>query len=278
MHRAAIHPCPFKEGPNLAWLKGSEAVTNIFIVVYSGVFPDSDAAPDAFPLEKGKPLSTDKFAVSDEDSPALCWESFQKLSHQHHAGIGVTVPAVVKFCPGERQDDISDKDAENEQIAGTLAELPIRSVHDKREFPRRKEREQDVQDILLGETSIMEHSRHHPGDGVRCRSAVNVKGNLAVEGGFSLQDAQNDLGNAAQTVGAVMWKTLFEVGGERVNMGEGSLGLFHTPYELPFVVFSAFWTTFFSTCQVLSPNGVSQRKYWDGRRAAHSGAFLGCAE
>ena len=163
----------------------------------------------------------------------------------------MTVPAVVEFCPGERQDDIPDKDAENEQIAGTLAELPIRSVHDKREFPRRKEREQDVQDILLGETSIMEHSRHHPGDGVRCRSAVNVKGNLAVEGGFSLQDAQNDLGNAAQTVGAVMRKTLFEVGGERVNMGEGSSGLFHTLYELPFVVFSAFWTPFFLTCQVL---------------------------
>lgn len=98
----------------------------------------------------------------------------------------------------------------------------------------------------------MEHPRHHPGDGVRCRSAVNVKGNLAVEGGFGLQDAQNDLGNAAQTVGAVMWKTLFEVGGERVNMGEGSSGLFHTPYGLPFVVFSAFWAPFFLTCQVLS--------------------------
>ncbi|AXH01179.1 hypothetical protein DVJ83_17845 (plasmid) [Deinococcus wulumuqiensis] len=78
-----------------------------------------------------------------------------------------------------------------------------------------------------------------------------MKGNLAVEGGFSLQNAQNDLSDAAQTVGAVMWKTLFEGGGERVNMGEGSSGLFHTPYELPFVVFSAFWTPFFLTCQVL---------------------------
>ena len=152
----------------------------------------------------------------------------------------MTVPAVVEFCPGERQDDIPDKDAENEQIAGTLAELPIRSVHDKREFPRRKEGEQDVLDILLGETSVMEHPRHHPGDGGRCRSAVDVKGNLAVEGGFSLQNAQNDLSDAAQTVGAVMWKSLFEVSGERVNMSEGSSGLFHTPYELPSVVFAAF--------------------------------------
>ena len=72
MHRAAIHPCPFKEGLNLAWLNGSEAVTNILILVYSGVFPDSDTAPDTLPLEKGKPFLTDKFAVSDEDSPALC--------------------------------------------------------------------------------------------------------------------------------------------------------------------------------------------------------------
>ena len=54
------------------------------------------------------------------------------------------------------------------------------------------------------ELSPTEHPGHHLGDGVRCRSAVNVKGNVAVEGGFGLQDAQNDLGNAAQTVGAVM--------------------------------------------------------------------------
>ncbi len=86
----------------------------------------------------------------------------------------------------------------------------------------------------------MEYPRHHPSDGVRCRFTVDVESNLAVEGGFSLQDTQNDLGNAAQTVGAVMRKTLFEVGGQGVNMGEGSSGLFHTPYELPSVVFSAF--------------------------------------
>ena len=109
-----IHPCPFKEGLNLAWLKGSEAVTSILTLVYSGVFPDSNATLDAFPLQKGEPLPADKFAVSDEDSPALCWQSFQELSDQQHAGRGVTVAAVVKFCPGQGQNDIADKDAKNE--------------------------------------------------------------------------------------------------------------------------------------------------------------------
>lgn len=92
------------------------------------------------------------------------------------------------------------------------------AVHDEDQFAVWKQRQQDVQYILLRESSVMEGS----GDGLRsgiqrCRAA-KVDGNLAVPRGFGLNDAKDHGGDSAQQVNPVVRKSLFQEGDEGVKI------------------------------------------------------------
>ncbi|SMB82152.1 hypothetical protein SAMN00790413_04867 [Deinococcus hopiensis KR-140] len=65
-----------------------------------------------------------------------------------------------------------------------------------------------------------------------------MNGDLTVQRGLGLKDAEQDLRQATEGVGTVMREAFFEVRGERVNMRKGGTGTDHTSICRPFSGFS----------------------------------------
>ena len=78
-----------------------------------------------------------------------------------------------------------------------------------------------------------------------------MKRDLAVKRGLGLEHGQEHFGKTTERVRTAVWPASVQVGGQRVSMEAGSIGVRHRPRYRPFACRTAFRKPFLVKCQVL---------------------------